>query len=526
MGRYRCWSCGETGDIFNWVMKTQNVEFVEALKILAAQAGVVLQNTGRPTEPSKRAEQDAAMSEALAFFRNQLAREEHAKAYCERRGITEETIQLWELGFAPDEGSALATHLRKKSHSLSESRVLFLVDQDTSGGYFDRFRGRLMFPIRDERGDLVAFGGRILGDGQPKYVNSGDTPLFKKSRTLYGMYRAKETIAKERIAILTEGYLDVIACHKAGLTNAIASLGTALTEEHAKMLKRWCDGVIVLYDSDAAGQKAADRAIEVLELAGLKVRIVLLPSGEDPDTLLRRDGPGALQRAIEKPLTPTAYRLELLKRRVGLEKEEFWSEAVQIIALAPSDREMELQIMTIAPLHPQLRDDLAAQASLRADVLAARRGHGRAVVTPRPRGETRRSALSLSPAERIVFLAFLMEEHRPMVYGTLREDNLLETNQGEQLAREIIAGLSESPKGGPREWLHQIEPNTAQILVDLDLETRAEPISKVLITETLEKLRERREDRALRQLRVQPLDDQGKRDYFDRLRKQHERAKS
>ena len=158
MGRYRCWSCGEYGDVFTWVMKTQNVDFREAQRILAAQAGVELPKFGKAVEPSKRAEQDAAMKEALLFFQEQLAKNPMALAYCEKRGIDAEMIAYWEIGYAPDEGSALATTLRKKNHSLSECRSLFLVDQDSSGGYFDRFRGRLCsrFGMREETSSHLA----------------------------------------------------------------------------------------------------------------------------------------------------------------------------------------------------------------------------------------------------------------------------------------------------------------------------------------------------------------------------------
>jgi DNA primase len=518
LGRYRCWSCGESGDAFTWVMKTQNVEFVEALKILAAHTGVELPKDSRRVEPSKRAAQDSAMIEALDFFKSQLARNSEAKEYCERRGLDDSIRQMWELGYAPSEGSALATQLRKKGHALAECRSLFLVDQDSSGGYFDRFRGRLMFPIRDERGDLVAFGGRILGDGHPKYVNSGDTPLFHKSRVLYGMYRAKDVIAKERKAVLVEGYLDVIACHQAGVVNAVASLGTALTEDHAKILKRWCDGVVVLYDSDAAGQKAAERAIEVLEPAGLKVRIVLLPSGEDPDTLLRRDGPGALKRAVEGLLTPTEYRLELLKKRVGVAQEDFWTEAVRVIAGSPTDREMELLIMRLAPLHPQLKDQIAAQSSLRSDVLALRKSRSKQAWLPRANGAARKSALLVTPAERVLFHGFLGQEHRARAFALFGETDLFETKQGAELGAAIREAFKTPPTGQPAEWLHQLEGSAAQLLIDLDLE-QADPISKEFLDETANALRRKLEKRKLNQMKGQIVDDEGRMNYLERLRK-------
>ena len=520
-GRYRCWSCGEYGDVFNWVMKTQNVEFPEALRILASHAGVTLPTHGKTPEPSQRAMQNEAMDEALSFFRNQIARNPDAKAYCERRGLDDEIIQLWELGFAPDEGSALATQLRKKKFPLNECRALFLVDQDSTGGYFDRFRGRLMFPIRDERGGLVAFGGRLLGDGHPKYVNSGDTPLFKKSRVLYGMYRAKDQIAKERKALLTEGYLDVIACHKAGLTTAIASLGTALTEEHAKMLKRWCDGVIVLYDSDAAGQKAADRAIEVLEPEGLKVRIVLLPEGDDPDTLLKRGGPGALQKAVKELLTPTEYRLELLKRRIGVDQEDFWIQAVEVVAACPTDREIESHLMKLAPLHPEIRDVMAAHASLRSDVMAIRRARARKEPPPVRRSIIRReSEITLSAGERILFHAFLGEPLREAAFGFLADPDLFETRQGSSLAQGVLKVFSKAPKGPPANWLHELEKSgEGQPLIDLALEEQSEPLTEALLRDSVERLKKKQEMRILRSLKGGQLDDGAKADYLERLKK-------
>ncbi|MFQ3677909.1 MAG: DNA primase, partial [Fimbriimonadaceae bacterium] len=248
-GRYRCWSCGETGDVFSWVMKTQNVDFPEALEILARQAGVELTPRAGAPDHSLRVRQLAAMEEALKFFREQLVRSREALGYVERRGLDQEILDAWEIGYAPADGSPLSRRLGKAGFPLEMCRDLFLVDQSGSG-YRDKFFNRLMFPIRNERGELVAFGGRVLGDGHPKYINSGDTPIFRKSRVLYGMFRAREAMRRRRHAVLVEGYLDVIACHRAGVDTAVASLGTALAEEHAQLLRRWVDEVTIFYDGD------------------------------------------------------------------------------------------------------------------------------------------------------------------------------------------------------------------------------------------------------------------------------------
>lgn len=519
LGRYRCWSCGEHGDVFTWVMKTQRVEFPDALKILAERAGVTLTNRpGKSTSPNEKAQQLSVMKDALFFFQEQLAKSHEASAYCEKRGLDKGVIKDWELGYAPDEGSALASYLRRKGHSLSECKSLFLVDEDPGGGYFDKFRGRLMFPIRDERGDLVGFGGRILGDGQPKYINSSDTPLYRKSRVLYGMHRAKDRIAKDRIAVLAEGYLDVIACHIGGVTHALASLGTSLAEDHARLLKRWCDGVVVLYDSDAAGQKAADRAIEVLEAEGVKVRVAVMPAGDDPDTLLKSGGPAALEKAVSGGLKPLEYRLHRLKLNQSTETEEFWAQALALIASAPSDREMELQLMNLAPLYPFLKDKKAALERLRSDAFAQRKGSARSGSSFRSAGSAVK--ISVSPAEKVILQAFLFELLRKRALEIMQDEDLFETQLGADVAKTLRETFKEPPSGAPSDWLHKIErEDVQQTLSDLLLSAGSEPIHETWLLDSADRLRKNREKRLLGEMRSTDLDDAKRLELNDRLRK-------
>lgn len=361
-GHYRCWSCGAKGDVFTWVMETQKLTFGEALKALAKEAGVELPKSRAKPEASDS--WDAAMSSALSFFRDQLKKTPLAANYVAGRGIPEAAAAKWELGYAPDVGEALAMHLQKAGFTLAECRKLFLVDQDAGGGYFDKFRGRLMFPIRDERSRLVAFGGRIIGDGQPKYINSGDTPLFSKSRVLYGLDRAKEAVSKAKVATVVEGYLDVIACHEAGVETAVATLGTSLTDQHAKLLKRWCDKVVLLYDGDEAGQKAADRGAEILEAEGLTVHIALMPPGDDPDTLLRREGPQAVQKAAAHGVTPLEFRLAATAKKFDPTGTEYWTEIVEVFAKERSEMEAQRHLHRIAAEYPGIKDKVAARQAL------------------------------------------------------------------------------------------------------------------------------------------------------------------
>jgi DNA primase len=474
-GRYKCWACGEGGDIFNWVMKTQNVDFTEALHILAKQAGVTLSKKG-VVEHSERVRRLNAMESALTFFRAEFERSSRAKEYCEGRGIDAETVQLWEMGYAPEVDSALTSYLQKGEHSLAECKQLFLVDQDPAGGFFDKFRGRLIFPIRDERGELVAFGGRLLGDGHPKYINSGDTPIYRKSRVLYGMHIAKEAISKTRVAILVEGYLDVIACHRAGVDTAVASLGTALAEDHVKLLKRWCDEVVVLYDSDEAGQKAASRASELLVAAGLKVRVALMPPGDDPDTLLRTQGEDAVKKAALGGISPLDYAMRSLKLRHDPSQDEFWTEAMATMASYPAHLEVERHIEELAGFYPGIRDKVAAQRILRNQIASIRRQKS----PPSSKKEKPiihheiTASMPISVPERALMIALMRDIQRQKSWEALGDQDLFETEAGSRMALAIRGAFpTKPPVGKPAEWLSQIEPAVIRDeLANIEMEWR------------------------------------------------------
>jgi DNA primase len=254
--------------------------------------------------------------------------------------------------FAPENGEALVANLKKQNVSLALAKELFLTDTDSNGGYFDKFRNRLMFPIRDEKGGLVGFGGRILGDGNPKYINSGETPLYSKSRILYGLNKAKAKMMKDRRAVLVEGYMDVIACHRAGITEAVASCGTALATDQARLLKRFVDKVTICYDADKAGQKAALKAIEIFREVGLPCRIAMLPQGEDPDTLLNLKGADAVKEAIESSQSPFDFEVWLLEENLGINSSDFWDEIPKLLAKAESELDLERHLLRIASQNP------------------------------------------------------------------------------------------------------------------------------------------------------------------------------
>jgi len=522
-GRYKCWACGEGGDCFTWVMKRRHVEFPEAMRILAAEAGVELA-AHDPQKAERRKTQSDAMEESLRFFRETLGKTGPAREYCERRGLDEETLATWELGFAPDQGEALAMRLQRNGFSLAEAKELFLVDQDAGGGYFDKFRARLMFPIRDERGMLVAFGGRLLGAGNPKYINSSDTPLYRKSRVLYGFHRARETISSKRHAVLTEGYLDVIACHRAGVTHAVASLGTALSEDHAKLLARWCDTVTIFYDSDEAGQKAADRAIEVLTAEKIRVRLAFMPDGEDPDSLLAKGGPGAVQDAVANDATPLDFRIRRIEAKLEPSQDEYWDAIVEVLAGTRSELAIAKHLDRLAPTYPGIKDPIRAGEALRKMVDRARRTRRRTSYeeddTPRP--VQRKSGVSdLHSAEAALFRAFMSEEFRSSGWMVSRLPAFMATGLGERIADAIARAFpTEAPAGPAREWVHRMEPEDIQDLMgEIATDARSERLTDAYVSDAIHRLKSMAEDRAQRKVRDAATDDEAKQRYLQEVLK-------
>ncbi len=532
-GRYRCWACGESGDVFTWVMKTQNLEFGDALKQLAKLAGVTLKHHSRQ-DPVQRQSHESAMEEAGQFFRDQFAKSSVASEYCRRRGLDDDVIKQWEIGYAPDVGEALAIHLQRRGFSLAECETLFLVSKDPTGGYFDKFRGRIMFPIRDERGLLVAFGGRIIGDANPKYINSGDTPIFRKSRVLYGLYQSKERVAKERVAVLCEGYVDVIACHRSGVKTALASLGTSLTEDQAKLLKRWVDKVVIFYDSDAAGQKAARKGIGILEAEGIQVRVALMPAGDDPDTLLRSQGPAAVARAVDEALQPLDYNLQALEKRLKPEQEEFWTEAIEILAECSNDLELLRYIDRLGGLYPGVRDVVSARTILRKQVAKARKVK-RAPVGYDEEGSVRPTAPEplppLNSSEVILFCALVAPELRQAAWLFItRQMSILMTKSALDLAAAVAAAFPDAPPDGEiREWVHRVEPEEmCQFYCDTLSDIRGDNVSEEMLSDAIQSLRDHVEGQEVEIMKQGRTDDKDAQAIIERLKKlkpKHEKEK-
>jgi DNA primase len=327
-GFFKCFGCGTGGDVITFVQKSENVGFGDAIRVLAAKAGIELEPEN-PRAARARSEREAmyeANQIAAAFFARMLAEERGAAArrYCDQRGFTAATLERFNLGFAPDSWSGLVSELERNGVDLAIAAKAGLV-KNGQRGYYDFYRNRLMVPTYSTTGETIAFGGRAIGDGEPKYLNTSTTPVYTKGHHLYALNLARRAAQGDRTLIVVEGYLDCIALHQAGFENAVAALGTSFTPEQAAELRKYADYIFLCFDGDAAGNAAATKAIDVaskeVENAGLSVRIVMLPSGDDPDNFVRREGAAAFRGLLDSAKPALQFRIddEIERFRAGFD---------------------------------------------------------------------------------------------------------------------------------------------------------------------------------------------------------------
>ncbi len=321
---FHCFGCGETGSVITFIMKKEGIAFPEAVRSLAKRYGVMIPEVKLRGAPDPRDLLYQALKASAEYFSNELkgGAGKAAVSYLKKRGFDNaEVINKFGLGFAPDRWEGLTDYFRKKGLLLEAAEKAGVIIKKEKG-YYDRFRGRLIFPITDVKGRVIGFGGRILENGEPKYLNSPESPVFKKGENLYGLFQAKQNIVSEGSVIVVEGYFDLIALHNCGFKNSVATMGTALTAEHLKVLKGLAPLIYVLFDSDDAGKKAAVRSLNLFLDEELTCRAVLLPRGKDPDEFLSKEGPDAMKEAISKAEPLMEFYLNELRKKMDLSTPE------------------------------------------------------------------------------------------------------------------------------------------------------------------------------------------------------------
>jgi len=351
---YHCFGCSKGGGVINFIMEVENLSFVEAVEFLANRAGLQMPQTDEPVNYRKKRERTIALMTDAARFYHKLLRDEKSGSevleYLKRRKLSSQYVIKFGIGYAPDTWDTLVLEMTKKGYTKRELMDAGLAIAGKNGGVYDRFRGRLMFPILNVKGEVIGFGGRIMGAGEPKYLNSPDTPVFDKRLNLFALNIAKKT--KRDACILCEGYMDVISMHQAGFDNAVASLGTALTEEQARLIARYFSKVILIYDSDDAGKNAAQRAIKILEKLDLSIKVVTLEGAKDPDEFIKKNGASAFEVLLTKGDNHIEYRLLVAKSRFDLsddnQKVEYLKEAVKILAQVGNAVECEVHASRVS----------------------------------------------------------------------------------------------------------------------------------------------------------------------------------
>ena len=356
---YYCFGCGAGGNVFNFIMEYENYTFGEALKHLADRAGVELPKIEYSREVRQKAQEKAELLEinkqAAQYFYYQLRTEKGQTGldYLKNRGLSEETMRKFGLGYSDRAGGGLYRYLKAKGYPDDRLRESGLFNVDERHGMYDKFWNRVIFPIMDVNNRVIGFGGRVMGDAKPKYLNSPETKIFDKSRNLYGLNIARTT--RKKYLILCEGYMDVISMHQAGFTNAVASLGTALTSGHASLLKRYTQEVLLLYDSDEAGIRAALRGISILREAGVNSRVVSLKPYKDPDEFIRNMGPEAFEQRLEEARDSFLFRVEVAENEFSMNdpqgQNQFFERCAQMLLELKDELERNLYIDAVVKIY-------------------------------------------------------------------------------------------------------------------------------------------------------------------------------
>jgi DNA primase len=359
---YHCFGCGKGGGVINFIMEIENFSFPEAVEFLAKRVGMELPEQSNDAETRRRSKMLAVNKDAARYFRDQLSTPAGAAArrYIAERQIGDRAVKIFGLGYAPKGWTGLLDAMHAKGYTDFELFDAGLVSKGKRGGYYDKFRDRLMFPVIDIRGEVIGFSGRILSGDGPKYMNSPETLVFNKSRNLFAMNLAKKS--KCGYIILAEGNVDVVSLHQAGFDSAVASLGTSLTPEQARLLSRFTNEVIIAYDNDGAGIKASQRAIGILEQLDVRVKVLSMSGAKDPDEFIKLKGPDAFRNLIEASENQEDYRLRLITKKYDLsvdeQKIEFLKEASEFVAKLPDAVKRQVYGMRVA-----------SQAGVNADVV-------------------------------------------------------------------------------------------------------------------------------------------------------------
>jgi len=452
---FYCFGCGAGGNVFTFLMKKENLNFPEVLRLLADRLQINLpsgQHEGEMTRDFQQKREQLRLNKSVAeFFHNALLNTREGQKgleYLKKRGITPETAERFQLGYALPVWDSLIRHFRSQGVDIDALQKSGLVIARKDGkGYYDRFRDRIMFPIEDVTKNIVGFGGRVVGPGEPKYLNSPETPVFSKGENLYALSMIKKD--PELDVIIVEGYMDCISLQQSGFTQAVASLGTALTQKQARLLKKYTGSVVLAYDTDSAGQAATMRGMEILTKEGLNVRILRLPAGKDPDEFIRKKGRDAFREQVSGAMGQVDYKLDLAKKDIDIKSSEgkvrFIRKAINVLSEISNEVEMEIYVQKIAS---QL--NIPVQA-LKDEIKKKRFPNNGFKYKKSLTRDNNKESSKISPitgaykAERMIIKFFIENETvREMVVKNLAPSNFM--NQGTHKIAGVLFEMAQSGK--------------------------------------------------------------------------------
>lgn len=465
-GIFHCFGCGRGGNAFSFMMEHEGLGFLDAVRFLAERAGIALPKPGRGGDAESDAQDTTirANRAALEWFRAALAdaaRGRVAREYLERRGIARDAIEAFSIGCAPSGWDGLLSHLvRLGFEPPALERAGLVIRSERSGGFYDRFRDRVIFPILGPTGQAIAFGGRILGDGEPKYLNSPETPVFRKGRGLFGLYVNRNGIRESGEAILVEGYTDLIALHMAGLRNVVAPLGTAFTPEQGKLLSNHARRVTLFYDGDAAGRAAAQRALPSLLAAGISVRIALLPQGSDPDEFARAHGADAIRELLARA---AGWIPHVASECAALGREEQARRVVEFLSYVSDPLALGVQLSDAAAA-------LALPEETLHQALASRRGRAESdtLALPKRSAPTAAPASALLKIERELVVLLLREPHLATEIARHLAADEYEDDENRKLAAALYAASDSGGVADAHSMLYRFadDPRLTQIITE------------------------------------------------------------
>ena len=420
---YYCFGCGAGGNVFTFIMEYENFTFVEALKMLAERAGVELPEMEYSKEAKEKADLRATLLEinklAAKYFYAQLKSQSGSVGYqyLKKRGLSEETITAFGLGYSNKYSDDLYRYLKTKGYSDTLLAKAGLISIDEKNGVYDKFWNRVMFPIMDVNNHVIGFGGRVMGDAKPKYLNSPETEVFDKSRNLYGLNRARTS--RKSYFLICEGYMDVISLHQAGFTNAVASLGTALTTGHASLIKRYVNEVYLTYDSDEAGTKAALRAIPILREAGISAKIIRMEPYKDPDEFIKNRGAEGFEERIAKARNGFMFSIEVLEKQFDMNSPEgktaFYNEVARRLGEFEEEIERNNYIEAVAEKYQVGYENLRKLVAK----MAIQSGLAKPAEKPRATAEKTRNKADGNLQSQKILLTWLIENEK--IFGQIRK---------------------------------------------------------------------------------------------------------